>query len=52
MAIAVHRTGRSAMVKVGDFATVVCDRQWRVVGEGAAPFQSAIFMLTLENILR
>ena len=52
MAIAVHRTGRSAMVKVGDFATVVCDRQGRVVGEGAAPFQSAIFMLTLENILK
>ena len=25
MAIAVYRTGRSAMVKVGDFATAVCD---------------------------
>jgi N-methylhydantoinase B len=37
MAIAVYRTGRSAMVKVGDFATAVCDAQGRVVGEGAAP---------------
>ncbi|HKV56233.1 MAG TPA: hydantoinase B/oxoprolinase family protein [Candidatus Binataceae bacterium] len=52
MAIAVYRTGRSAMVKVGDFATAVCDARGRVVGEGAAPFQIGIFMVVLETILR
>src|SRR5689334_23873705 len=52
MAIAVYRTGRSAMVKVGDFATAVCDVRGRVVGEGAAPFQIGIFMVVLENVLR
>lgn len=52
MAIAVYRTGRSAMVKVGDFATAVCDAQGRVVGEGAAPFQIGIFMVVLETVLR
>jgi N-methylhydantoinase B len=51
MAIAVYRTGRSAMVKVGDFATAVCDAQGRVVGEGAAPFQVGIFMVVLESVL-
>jgi N-methylhydantoinase B len=51
MAIAVYRTGRSAMVKVGDFATAVCDARGRVVGEGAAPFQIGIFMVVLETIL-
>ena len=51
MAIAVYRTGRSAMVRVGDFATAVCDAQGRVVGEGAAPFQIGIFMVVLETIL-
>ena len=52
MAIAVHRTGRSAMVKVGDFATAVCDAAGRIVGEGAAPFQIGIFMVVMENVLR
>jgi N-methylhydantoinase B len=52
MAIAVYRTGRSAMVKVGDFATAVCDARGRVVGEGAAPFQIGIFMVVLETVLR
>ncbi len=51
MAIAVYRTGRSAMVKVGDFATAVCDAQGRVVGEGAAPFQVGIFTVVLESVL-
>jgi N-methylhydantoinase B len=51
MAIAVYRTGRSAMVKVGDFATAVCDARGRVVGEGAAPFQIGIFMVVLETVL-
>lgn len=52
MAIAVYRTGRSAMVKVGDFATAVCDAEGRVVGEGAAPFQIGIFMVVMESVLR
>jgi N-methylhydantoinase B len=52
MAIAVYRTGRSAMVKVGDFATAVCDAKGRVIGEGAAPFQIGIFMVVLETVLR
>lgn len=52
MAIAVYRTGRSAMVKVGDFATTVCDSQGRVVGEGAAPFQVGIFMVVLESVMK
>lgn len=52
MAIAVYRTGRSAMVKVGDFATAVCDARGRVVGEGAAPFQIGIFMVVMESVLR
>lgn len=52
MAIAVYRTGRSAMVRVGDFATAVCDGQGRVVGEGAAPFQIGIFMVVLESVLK
>ncbi len=52
MAIAVYRTGRSAMVKIGDFATAVCDSQGRIVGEGAAPFQIGIFMVVLETVLR
>jgi N-methylhydantoinase B len=52
MAIAVHRTGRSAMVKVGDFATAVCDAAGRIVGEGAAPFQIGIFMVVMESVLR
>lgn len=51
MAIAVYRTGRSAMVKVGDFATAVCDSKGRIVGEGAAPFQIGIFMAVLETII-
>jgi len=52
MAIAVYRTGRSAMVKVGDFATAVCDAEGRIVGEGAAPFQIGIFMVVMESVLR
>ncbi len=51
MAIAVYRTGRSAMVKVGDFATAVADAQGRIEGEGAAPFQIGIFMAMLESLI-
>ena len=50
MAIAVYRTGRSAMVKVGDFATAVCDAKGRVVGEGAAPFLEIINAAQTESV--
>ena len=44
MAIAVWKTGRSAMMKTGDFATAICDGQGRLIGQGyAAPFQMAFF---------
>lgn len=44
MAIVIWRTGQSAMMKAGDFATAVCDAQGRVIGQGfAAPMQLAVF---------
>ncbi len=52
MAIAVWKTGRSAMVKTGDFATALCDGKGRVIGQGyAAPFQIAFFMDTMACLL-
>ena len=52
MAIAVWKTGRSAMVKTGDFATAICDGQGRMLGQGyAAPFQLAFFMEMMPYIL-
>lgn len=52
MAIAVWKTGRSAMVKTGDFATALCDGQGRVLGQGyAAPFQLAFFIETMSYVL-
>ncbi len=53
MAIAVWKTGRSAMVKTGDFATALCDGQGRVIGQGyAAPFQLAFFMAVMPHVMR
>src|SRR5260370_2520731 len=53
MAIAVHKTGRSAMVKVGDFATAICDGQGRVIGLGSAiPFQFAVFAHLMPYVLK
>ena len=52
MAIAVFRTARSVMVKIGDFATTVCDRHGRVIGEGAAAFQVGIFAEVIGNVLK
>lgn len=44
MAIVIWKTGRSPMLKTGDFATALCDPEGNVVAEGfAAPFQLAIF---------
>lgn len=44
MALVIWRTGQSPMLKSGDFATAVCDRLGRVIGQGfAAPFQLAAF---------
>ena len=52
MAIAVWKTGRSAMVKTGDFATAICDGQGRLLGQGyAAPFQLAFFIEMMPYIL-
>jgi N-methylhydantoinase B len=51
MTLTVYRTGRSGMCKVGDFATAVCDRQGRIVGEGGSPYQMCVFIDTMENVL-
>jgi N-methylhydantoinase B len=53
MAIAVWKTGRSAMVKTGDFATAICDGQGRLIGQGyAAPFQLAFFIEMMPYVLK
>lgn len=53
MAIAVWKTGRSAMVKTGDFATAICDGQGRLIGQGyAAPFQLAFFIEMMTYVLK
>ena len=53
MAIAVWKTGRSAMMKTGDFATAMCDGQGRLIGQGyAAPFQLAFFIEMMPYILK
>jgi N-methylhydantoinase B len=53
MAIAVWKTGRSAMVKTGDFATAMCDGQGRLIGQGyAAPFQLAFFIEMMPYVLK
>ncbi len=52
MAIAVWKTGRSAMVKTGDFATALCDSEGRLIGQGyAAPFQLGFFMEAMRHLL-
>ncbi len=51
MTLTVYRTGRSGMCKVGDFATAVCDRQGRIIGEGGSPYQMCVFIDTMENVL-
>ena len=52
MAIAVWKTGRSAMVKTGDFATAICDGQGRLIGQGyAAPFQLGFLMEAMRHLL-
>ena len=51
MTLTVYRTGRSGMCKVGDFATAVCDRHGRVVGEGGSPYQMCVFIDTMDNVL-
>jgi len=51
MAIAVYRTGRSLMVKIGDSATVLADSRGRFIGEGASVFQVGVFMSVMEKVL-
>lgn len=51
MAIVVWRSGQSAQLKTGDFATAVCDYKGRVIGQGfAAPFQLAVFEEMMSHI--
>lgn len=50
MTLTVYRTGRSGMCKVGDFATAVCDRNGRIVGEGGSPYQMCVFIDTMNGI--
>lgn len=51
MASAVWKTGRSAMVRSGDFATALCDAHGRIIGQGyAAPFQLGFFMEAMRHI--
>jgi N-methylhydantoinase B len=53
MAIAVSKTARSPMVKIGDFAATICDGRGRLIGPGyAAPFQLAIFLEVMTSVLR
>ena len=53
MAIAVSKTARSAMVKIGDFAATICDGQGRLIGPGyAAPFQLATFIEVMSHVLK
>ena len=53
MAIAVCKTGRSAMVRIGDFAAAICDGQGRLIGPGyAAPFQLGNFIELMPYVLR
>ncbi len=53
MAIAVSKTARSAMVKIGDFAATICDGQGRLIGPGyAAPFQLASFMEVMSYVCK
>ena len=51
MTLTVYRTGRSGMCKVGDFATAVCDRHGRIIGEGGSPYQMCVFIDTMASVL-
>ena len=53
MAIAVCKTGRSAMVRIGDFAAAISDDQGRLLGPGyAAPFQIGNFIELMPYVLK
>jgi N-methylhydantoinase B len=53
MATAVSRTGRSAMLRIGDFAVTVCDKHGRVLGPGySSPFQLGFFMELMTFLLK
>lgn len=48
MALAISRSARSPMVRTGDFAAAICDREGRIIGQGyAAPQQLAQFMFIM-----
>ena len=51
MAIAISKTGRSAMVKMGDFGVAICDARGRVMGPGyASPFAMVNFIEMMRQL--
>ena len=53
MAIAISKTGRSAMVKMGDFGVAICDARGRVMGPGyASPLQMVNFVEIMNALYR
>ncbi|MGE0383351.1 MAG: hydantoinase B/oxoprolinase family protein [Gammaproteobacteria bacterium] len=52
MAIAVHRTARSSMLRMGDFATALADASGRIVGLGQSfTMASTVYMTLLPRVL-
>lgn len=52
IAVVIWRSGQSAQLKTGDFATAICDAKGRMIGQGfAAPFQLAIFEELMKNVI-
>jgi N-methylhydantoinase B len=52
MAAIIYKTGRSAMLKAGDFATMVCNARGQPIGQGVgATFQAFLFQELVQQIL-
>jgi N-methylhydantoinase B len=52
MAIALHRTGRSPMMRVGDFGAAVCDEWGRFFDSGYTfPLQLVVFDVAVRHVL-
>lgn len=52
IAVVIWRSGQSAQLKTGDFATAICDAKGRMIGQGfAAPFQLAIFEELMKHVV-
>lgn len=51
MAIAISKTGRSAMMKMGDFGVALCDARGRIIGPGyASPLMMVTFVEIMSNL--